>query len=203
MPIGIVMTALVRKEPNYQGKTAREWFFDIRNFGGTNQAVQVSHDVDALRHMVDNAVPMLQAALKDASGFQREKAAWVLGELGPVASNAVPDLIMAVGDKDIAVQNYSINALKAIGTTTETVVPQLIAKVDGDNPGTGFFAAELLDKIEQNRKGRILPPISGDGYEYAMHFARASLPSIRVSRARAGGNGPVSVLTIDTVWFLE
>lgn len=153
------------------------WFEQIQTLGETNVN---GPQINALRSMGISAVPVVQNALKSSKRYDRAKAAWVLAQLGPVASNTVPDLIQALDDADPSTQNYAIAALAAIGTTSEEAVPKLVAKLSTPNPAISYFAADLLDKIEYERQVKNLPPVSGDEYELAMSFVRAALPTVRV-----------------------
>jgi HEAT repeat protein len=51
-------------------------------------------------------VPALTEALKDPASFVRGIAAWHLGDLGPVAKDAVEALIEALNDPDSKVRSY-------------------------------------------------------------------------------------------------
>ena len=43
-----------------------------------------------------------------------------------------------------------------------------------------YRAADVLDKIEKERKAAGLPPAYSDTYEYAMAFARAATPAVQL-----------------------
>lgn len=177
LPILFLIVVVSKRETSYQGKSASVWFEQIQTLGETNVN---GPQINALRSMGISAVPVVQNALKSSKRHDRAKAAWVLGQLGPVASNAVPDLILALDDADPSTQNYAIAALAAIGTTSEEAVPKLVAKLSSPNPAISYFAADLLDKIEHERQAKKLSPVSGDEYERAMSFVRAALPTVRV-----------------------
>ena len=59
------------------------------------------------------------AELKDGDWEQRLMAAWALGEIGPAAAAAVPELVKAVQDEDAWLRMYSAHALGVIGQATE------------------------------------------------------------------------------------
>ncbi len=177
LPILFLIVILSKRETRYQGKSASVWLEQIQTLGETNVN---GPQINALRSMGISSVTVVQNALKSPERYQRAKAAWVLGQLGSVASNAVPDLIVAVDDADLSTQNYAIAALAAIGTTSEDAATKLVAKLSSPNPAISFFAADLLEKIEYERQAKNLPPLSGDEYERAMSFVRAVLPPVRV-----------------------
>lgn len=177
LPILLLIVVVSKRETSYHGKSASVWFEQIQTLGETNVN---GPQIIALRSMGIPAVPVVQNALKSSKRYERAKAAWVLGQLGPVASNAVPDLILALDDADPSTQNYAIAALAAIGTTSEEAVPKLVAKLSSPNPAISYFAADLLDKVEHERQAKNLSPVSGDEYERAMSFVRAALPTVRV-----------------------
>ena len=177
LPVLLLIMVVIKRGATYQGNSASVWFDQIQTLGETNVN---GPQIIALRSMGISAVPVVQNALKSSKRYERAKAAWVLGQLGSVASNAVPDLILALDDADPSTQNYAIAALAAISTTSEAAVPKLVAKLSSPNPAISYFAADLLDKIENERHAKSLPPVSGDEYERAMSFVRATLPTIRV-----------------------
>lgn len=177
LPVLLLIVVMSKRATSYQGKSASVWFAQIQTLGETNVN---GPQMNALRSMGISAVPVVQNALKSPKRYDRAKAAWVLGQLGPVASNTVPDLILALDDADPSTQNYAIAALKVIGTTSEEAVPKLVAKLSSPNPAISYFAADLLEKIERERQAKNLPPVAGDEYERAMSFVRAALPTVRV-----------------------
>jgi len=177
LPVLLLLLVVSKRAATYQGASALIWFEGIKGLGETNAN---SPEIIALRSMGTSALPVVQNALKSSKRYERAKAAWVMGQLGSVASNAVPDLILAIDDADPSTQNYAIAALAAISTTSEEAVPKLVAKISSPNPAISYFAADLLDKIENERQAKNLPPVSGDEYERAMSFVRAALPTVRV-----------------------
>jgi len=177
LSLPVLLLIISKRGATYKGMSASVWFDQVKTLGETNAN---SPEIIALRSMGISVLPVVQNALKSTSRYDRAKAAWVIGQLGPVASNAVPDIIMAIDDADPSTQNYAIAALGAIGTTSEEAVPKLVAKLSNPNPAISYFAADLLDKIEQERRMKGLPPAAGDEYERAMSFVRAALPAIRV-----------------------
>jgi HEAT repeat protein len=110
----------------------------------------------------------------------RLKGAWVLGQLGPVATNAVPDLIQSLDDpRDVCVI-YSIKALEHIAPARVEAIPKLLAKLADPNPGVSNCAADLLDRIERERNAAKLPAY-GDQYGYDISFAHSSSQRVRLA----------------------
>lgn len=65
-------------------------------------------------HNFDSAVPSLVEMFKDKDVAMRVAAAEILGDMGPVAKDAVPDLIAALNDEDAGVCNMVKVALGKI-----------------------------------------------------------------------------------------
>jgi HEAT repeat protein len=107
-----------------------------------------SHALDALKQMGKSAVPTLQLELKSERTGHRFKAAWVLSQLGPVARDAVPELIKATDDKDIVVRVYAIRAIAAIGGPTNDLIPILKSKLADSQGAVRNSAAESLRTVE-------------------------------------------------------
>lgn len=66
------------------------------------------------------AVPALTNALKDTSGYIRERAAILLGQMGPEAESAVPALGDLLADSELAVVKSAADALRKIGDASAT-----------------------------------------------------------------------------------
>ena len=171
LPLGIFTIAFIRGNSRREAAQAEALFAGLKT-------TEPSAGLEALKIMGPAAMPKLQEALKSPLSPVRVKAAWVLGRLGPVATNAVPDLIKGFDDDDLAVRMCSMESLKMIGTTRLDLVPKMVARLD--RWAECYDAAELLDKIEQERKAMNLPPAYSDAYEYAMAFAHAATPAVRV-----------------------
>jgi HEAT repeat protein len=172
-PVAILITAVIRHEPSYQGKSASVWFEQIGKLD-TN-----APELNGLRHLAKTAVPVLQRALYSPNRSQKLRAAWALAHLDDdSATNAVPDLIRVLDDRDI--QIYVMQALTSIGTTREDLIQILITQVEDTNIGASSYAAKLLDVVTQKRKAAKLPPIPSDEVEYASIFLKSSTPAVRL-----------------------
>jgi hypothetical protein len=139
---------------------------------------QESAGLDALRRLGTSAVPTLQAALRTGEHYQKYRAAWALGQLGPVATNAVPDLVLALDDRDPSVRVCSVQSLAAIGVAQEDAVAKLVAKLH--DPILSSQAAKVLEKVECERERQHMPSTSGDKFDYALQFAEAPIPAVRL-----------------------
>lgn len=194
LPVGMFITVFMNSRSTYQGKSALVWFEGVK-------MAEPSSSLDALKRMGKAAVPTLQLELKSESIGYRYRAAWVLGEMGPVARDAVPDLIQAMNDSDLVVRFQAIKALNALDVTQEDLVPKLTALTDRNDwgvvksPGLGAVvnesAADLLIKIEQSEKANHLLSSTNE-YEYGMVFLRS--PDLRV---RVLGVNELAKLTHD------
>lgn len=173
MPVAIVVMAMLHRGPTFEGKAIAVWF-------NTVKIGQPSPSLAAFQKMGGASVPVLQQGLKSEDMNDRLKGAWVLGQLGPVASNAIPDLIQSLDDpKDVCVI-YSIKALEHILPARVEAIPKLLAKLGDTNLGVSNCAADLLDRIERERKAANLPAY-GDRSEYDMAFAHSTSQRVRLA----------------------
>lgn len=65
------------------------------------------------------------AAINDPDSKVRKKAADVLGNVGPIDSQAIPALISALKDRDPAVRDAAVLALSKIGPPAASAAPAL------------------------------------------------------------------------------
>jgi len=174
VPVAILITAAIRRDPTYQGKPAAIWVEEIR----TDQDAALN----ALRHIGKGSLPALREALKTASPTERCRTAWVMGRLDSTAAHeAVPDLIQMLDDDSPGVQCEAMMALTRIGITNADLSPKLMAKLP--NGDTGAFAATLLNSIEQERKAANLPPLPEAGYDYGAACLKSPTPAMRLNGA--------------------
>lgn len=146
--------------------------------------------VKALVGIGDGVVPHLGRAVRDEKNAAlREQAAVILGDMGPKAARAVPDLIQSLSMKNgqaaIALAKIGEPAVPAVGkaldealrTKAETRVPLasalrsigpgaadaapvLMAALKDDDGVVRLFAAETLRKIDASDKmARVLVPV--------------------------------------------
>jgi len=82
---------------------------------GSEEMWVYNRAVLALTKIGEPAVPELRKALGNKKASIRANAAWVLGNLGLIAKDAVPDLINALRDKSEWVKKKAADALEMIG----------------------------------------------------------------------------------------
>jgi len=170
--IWVLAHSLQEHERMYQGKPITYWVDRLTNSDTTisNQAnvvldtviipqltVQMFHDmndssfrmwlVDGLNHL-----PGLTVYFTPASG-RRAGAAEGLGEFGPRAKAAIPDLVKAVKGGDTAVRGAAAIALGEIHSDPETVIPLLISCFDDSQEGVPESAVEAIGGYGSLAKG--------------------------------------------------
>src|SRR4051794_1763351 len=122
LPAALLVVLILTQGPRYEGRTAIQWF-DIMKM--TGESPDRDPGLKALKIMGAPAVKVLQKYLKSPETVIKFRAAWALGQLGPVSSNAVPDLVNALKDPDVMVQIVALQALTSIGTSRQDIVPSL------------------------------------------------------------------------------
>jgi HEAT repeat protein len=172
VPLLILALAIVRHQGGYRAVAIDTRFNQIKT--GEQSPALV-----AVQELGGAVVPTLRKRLKSQDISDRIKAAWVLGQLGPVASNAIPDLIMCLDDPVNNLPIFAIQSLEAIAPAQVDAVPKLLSKLSDANEGVSNCAADLLGMIEKERKARNLR-MSSDDYEYDMAFVHASALRVRL-----------------------
>lgn len=89
----------------------------------------------------------LIAKLKDTDSDVRRAAAKELGELGPEAKTAVPDLIRVMRDKDLFVRRFAAEALGNVGPDAKKAIPALAAAMTDERKEVQIAAVDALGKI--------------------------------------------------------
>jgi len=84
--------------------------------------------------------------LKKGDGAARQRAALAIGEMGPKAKAAVPDLVDALKDKSGRVRRFAAKALGQIGPKAKAAVPSLTEALKDDEVGS--MAGYALKKID-------------------------------------------------------
>ncbi len=145
-------------EPVHQGKTVNEWTQDLKitPLGQTNAAL------DALLEIGPQSIPALRKILNAQDGpmqkgytklwdelpenlrskleapvpqnLRHAYAAWALGEIGPAAKDAVPDLLRALASPDPVVRTDIVKSLRKIDQRTPEVISALIKSAQDPNP---------------------------------------------------------------------
>jgi HEAT repeat protein/S1-C subfamily serine protease len=87
------------------------------------------------------------AALKNRDATKRAEAAKRLGDLGPDAKIAVPDLIPLLKDPDNLVRRFTRTALDKIGPPTKNEVPTLLEMIEDPNATVRIHVVDALGKV--------------------------------------------------------
>src|ERR1700690_274725 len=116
LPVAILTIALIRKQSVYHGLAPDTWFQEV-------EPQKTSPATEALIKLGQSSIPTLQAALEDSQNYPKIKACWVLQQMGPAGSNAVPRLVSLLGDKNAVMRIYAMQTLTAVGTTKIDLVP--------------------------------------------------------------------------------
>jgi len=95
---------------------------------------------------IGQRVSLLRWTLGSPYWADRKQAAEALGQIGPKAQDALPDLTKALLDPESRVCIAAVEALGQIGPA-ERVIPILIAVLGDDDPGIGLAASEALARI--------------------------------------------------------
>lgn len=104
-----------------------------------------AHVAEALESIEDpRAVAILVDALDDSSPFVRIRAARSLRPFGPAASEAVPRLVVLLGNVDLSVQRAATEALLAVGPLA---IPRLISAVEAGWPRLRARSAWILGQF--------------------------------------------------------
>ncbi|MBP60684.1 MAG: hypothetical protein CMJ62_04080 [Planctomycetaceae bacterium] len=116
----------------------------------------------------DQAVGVLALTkrLKDDDGGFRSLAAYALGQLGPAAQDAVPDLIEALQDSSYKVRSSAAYALGRIGPAAQSAVPALISRIGDEQQEVRSSAAAALGEMgpaAQDAVPRLLAAALHDG----------------------------------------
>ena len=80
----------------------------------------------------------------------RRDAAWTLRAMGPVARDAVPDLVETLTDQNLEVWTTALGALKEITTDNRAAIPALLEKLNSPQAGDRINAAAWLVRIDPN-----------------------------------------------------
>jgi HEAT repeat protein len=90
----------------------------------------------------------LIAALKDPDGRVRGLAAQAIGEIGPRAALAVPNLVALLADPDEGSRNSACIGLAGIGPAARAALPALQRSLRDPSVDVRRFAQQAIDKIE-------------------------------------------------------
>ncbi len=176
---GRPLIELVKSEPdNVVKKTALESLSHLagpEQAGAANDLVPLLSDNDPEIRLpaalvlariggeaAENAVPVLQSALKDSESENQELAAAALATLGPLAKPAMHDLADALLDakNSVPVRRNAALAISHIGRAAKPVVPALAKALRRDQPlEVRQFAAEALSQMKYPANEEAIPTI--------------------------------------------
>ncbi len=168
LPSFLFIFAIIKKDRSlYDGKTALEWMDQLKMPANSPES---DPSLKALKSMGASAVTILQKGMNSRQTSHRFKAAWALGELGPSASNAVPQLIKAVDDENVGVQINAMRALTSLGVVDKTLPPKLSPRLNDSNLEMSGCAGALLSLHAEKSKDPA----------YVQMFLNASSPRTRL-----------------------
>ena len=98
----------------------------------------------------EKVVPGATAALEEPKA--RYWGLLLLGEVGPAAKSAVPDIIPLLGDEGPVIRRQAAMTLGEIGPAAKNAVPALIKSLDDKEAAARFAAAYALGKIGDSRQ---------------------------------------------------
>lgn len=117
----------------------------------------LAHAADQAATYDGQSVGHWQAALKDPDAKARRRAAYALGQIGPAANSAAPELATALADRQLEVAWYAADALGRIGPAAAPAVEALV-KVIEETPGDTVLrrnAVIALGRIGPGAKGAL------------------------------------------------
>lgn len=103
--------------------------------------------ITSLRGLGTNTLRPFVEALRDDNPRVRQAAAVTLGEIGPGAIDAVPQLTAALADADPRVRGAAAMALSVFGSHAMEAVPELRAALSDEFPNVRARAAFALGQI--------------------------------------------------------
>jgi len=178
VPVAILITAAMRREPTYQREPATVWVGRLR----TSSKADRDTALKALQHMGEGSLPALREMLNGSSGTESMRAAWAMGRLGPASKNAVPDLLQAMRERgNTGLQIEAMNSLSHVGLTNEDIVPEVMSQLT--NSVLCGYAATLLNSMERERQIENLPPFPEAGYIYGMACLKSQSRGVRINGA--------------------
>ncbi len=134
--------------------------FAQRNFGGgfimdKETLDEMAQAEDALEKKF---VAALAPALKDSDAGVRRYAAESLGSFGPLAQEAVPDLVLLLkDDPDPKVRSRAAFTLGEIGIGAKASVPEIVAAIKDQDSEDSYLGASISRRCSARMSCRCLP----------------------------------------------
>ena len=98
--------------------------------------------------LTDIGKPVIPDLVKALSSGARQHAAGAIGDIGPEAKQAIPDLVKVLNDPKSDIRIYAAKALGRIGPEAKQAMPDLIKSMVNRNENIYIYAAEALEKID-------------------------------------------------------
>ena len=133
------------------GKSALPALNRLLDTGSNRDRLNIAAAIYKLDPAQSAAFAIIIDALKQKNDPKlRKDAAWTLRAMGPVARDAVPDLVKTVKDQNIEVWTTALDALKRITTDNRAAIPALLEKLNSPQAGDRINAAAWLVRIDPN-----------------------------------------------------
>ncbi len=114
----------------------------------------VAEVISTAAELGEKVVPGATAALKEPKA--RYWGLLLLGEVGPAAKSAVPDIVPLLSDEGPVIRRQAAMTLGEIGPAAKNAVPALIKSLDDKEAAARFGAAYALGKIGDSRASSAL-----------------------------------------------
>ena len=128
---------------------------------------------------VGKDVKELVVTLKSEKVAERAAAARILGELGPAAKDAVPDLLAALGDADKDVRRCAARSLGDIGKASKPAVAALGKTLKDADAQVRQASAYALGRIGDPAAKPYLEAAKKDTNEGVKHAAKEALKALK------------------------
>ncbi|MEE8444866.1 MAG: HEAT repeat domain-containing protein [Alphaproteobacteria bacterium] len=116
-------------------------------YGDRESARAAATDIAGQVHQARKTVPLLAEIVADPESPNRDIAAAALGEIGPSAYRAVPELIVALESGGDGLQRAAIEALAGIGESAESAALPLAGILENGDMEQRELAAHALARI--------------------------------------------------------
>src|SRR2546422_188730 len=144
------------------GKSALPALNRLLDTGSNRDRLNIAAAIYKIDPTQSAAFAIIIDALKQKNDPKlRRDAAWTLRAMGPVARDAVSDLVEAVKDQNLEVWRTALDALKKIATDNRAAIPALLEKLNSPQAGDRINAAAWLVRIDPNEPHGLAGPTEG------------------------------------------